>query len=92
MCYLAVRAVAVDCICLCFCRIAVFKPAESLSAEMGILIDWAVIEIAQRNPVRNSFASCDLRKSGSNVHYCKNPNPSNISALAASNFGLFVWL
>lgn len=68
MFYLAARAVAVDCICLCFCRIGAFKPAESLSAEMGIMIDWAVIEIVQKGaPVRNSFVSCDLRKSSSNV-------------------------
>lgn len=61
--YLAVGALAVDCICLYFCRMAVFKPAESLGTEMVIVIDWAVIKIVQRNPVRNSFASCNLYKS-----------------------------
>lgn len=64
MFYLAQRAVVVDCVCLCFCRIGAFKPAESLTVtEMGIMIDWAVIEIVQGAAVRNSFASCDLRKS-----------------------------
>lgn len=63
MFYLALRAVVVDCICLFFCRIGAFKPAESLSTEMGIMIDWAVIEIVQGAPVRNSFVSCELRKS-----------------------------
>lgn len=49
-------------------ELVLFKPAESLSAEMGIMIDWAVIEIVQKGaPVRNSFVSCDLRKSSSNV-------------------------
>lgn len=33
---------------------------------MAIVIDWAVIKIAQRNPVRNSFASCNLKQSGEN--------------------------
>lgn len=33
---------------------------------MAIVIDWAVIKIAQRNPVRNSFASCNLKLSGEN--------------------------
>lgn len=33
---------------------------------MVIVIDWAVIKIAQRNPVRNSFASCNLKLSGEN--------------------------
>ncbi len=63
MFYLAQRAVVVDCVCLCFCRIGAFKPAESLSTEMGIMIDYAVIEIVQGAAVRNSFVSCDLRKS-----------------------------
>lgn len=49
-------------------ELVLFKPAESLRAEMGIMIDWAVIEIVQKGaPVRNSFVSCDLRKSSSNV-------------------------
>lgn len=66
---LALRAVVVDCICLCFCRIGAFKPAESLSAEMGIMIDWAVIKIVLGAPVRNSFVSCNLRKCcKKNVH------------------------
>lgn len=83
---LAVRAVAVDCICLFSRRITVFKPAESFSAEMGIMIDWAVIEIVQRNPVRNSFTSCVLWKSSYNVYYNTIPDPGSIS----SSFGLFV--
>lgn len=46
MFYLAVRAVVVDCICSW--RIGAFKPTESLGTEIGIMIDWAVIEIVQR--------------------------------------------
>ena len=36
---------AVD--CMRFWRIGAFKPAESLGAEIGIMIDWAVIEIVE---------------------------------------------
>lgn len=60
--HLAPRVVVVDCICLYFCRIGALKPAESLSTEMEIMIDWGAVEIVQGAPVRNSFASCDLRK------------------------------
>lgn len=51
-----------DCICLCFCRTAALKPTESFSTEMGIMIDWGAAEIVQEAAVRNSFASCELRK------------------------------
>lgn len=53
MFYLVLRTAAVNCICLYFCRTAVFKFDESLGAKM---IDWAVVKI-QRAPVNSSFAS-----------------------------------
>lgn len=53
MFYLVLRTAAVNCICLYFSRIAVFKLDESLGAKM---IDWAVVKI-QIAPVNGSFAS-----------------------------------
>lgn len=55
MCHLAAGAVVVDCVCLCFCGIGTFRPAESLSVEMAIMIDWPVIEIVYRAPVETAL-------------------------------------
>lgn len=62
MFYLVPRVAAVNCVCSCFCRIANFKLAESLTPQKKKKkIDWAVVKI-QRAPARSSFAPIDLRE------------------------------
>lgn len=53
MFYLVLITAAVNCLCLYFCRTAVFKLDKSLGAKM---IDLAVVK-TQRAPVNSSFAS-----------------------------------
>lgn len=67
MFYLVLRTAVVNCICLYFWRIGVFKLDESLGAK---IIGWAVVKI-QRAPVKSSFASVkEYRKTVK--------NPSNV--------------
>lgn len=61
MFYLVLRTAAVNCICLYFCRITVFKLDESLGAKM---IDWPVVKI-QRAPVNSCFASSEGKQENS---------------------------
>lgn len=50
---------------LCSCS---FETHLVIKPGWGGVIDWGAVEVVQRAPVRNSFASCQLRQSRENVH------------------------